>query len=324
MFNMRRIDYKKMKKLYFIVNPKAGNGKARATWSKIERKLKDQNCSYQAFNTERPGHAKQITKKLLEMSEDRLVTIIVVGGDGTINEVVNGIGNKATRVRIGIIPGGSGNDFSRGFKIPQNPELAFEYLQTEMIKDSPDYDLGKIELAGGREHFFINSTGAGFDALISYEANRSKWKNVLNRFSLGQLIYVIILLKNLFTFKCTTIELSIDGEKRTFPDSWFVTVSNQPFYGGGMKIAPNAIPNDGKLNVTIVHDLSRMKLLLVFLSVFKGEHVKFKEVHSFLAKEVSIHSNESIYVHSDGEHIGETPLQITVAHESISIVTQQK
>jgi diacylglycerol kinase (ATP) len=318
---MRGIENIKMKKLYFIVNPKAGNGKANLIWSSVEKQLAEQKINYECFLTVRSGHGKEIAKQIVESIDEKMVTIIVVGGDGTINEVVNGIGNHSVKARIGVIPGGSGNDFTRGYAIPRNPVMALPFLLSEMNHVSPTFDLGKINLADRKEHFFINSTGAGFDALISYEANQSKWKGILNRFSLGQLVYVIILLKHLFSYKCTTIELMLDGKKHIFPDTWFVTVSNQPFYGGGMKIAPHALANDGKLNVTIVHRLSRLKLLLVFLSVFWGKHLKFKEVNTFLAQKVSIHSTEPIYVHSDGEHIGSTPLQITVHHEPISIVT---
>lgn len=318
---MRGIENIKMTKLYFIVNPKAGNGKAKLIWSSVEKQLAEQKINYETFFTERSGHGTKLAAKIMESTEVKMVTIIVVGGDGTINEVVNGIGNHSSRARIGVIPGGSGNDFTRGYGIPRNPDTALPFLLSEMNNVSPTFDLGKIDLSGRREHFFINSTGAGFDALISYEANQSKWKGLLNRFSLGQLVYVIILLKHLFSYKCSTVELMIDGKRYTFPDTWFVTVSNQPFYGGGMKIAPHALANDGKLNVTIVHRLSRFKLLLVFLSVFWGKHLKFKEVNTFLAQKVSIHSTEPIYVHSDGEHIGSTPLQITVHHEPISILT---
>lgn len=320
---MRGIENIKMKKLYFIVNPKAGNGRARLIWSSIEKQLAEQEINHECFFTERSGHGTEIARQIVESIDEKKFTIIVVGGDGTINEVVNGIGNHSSKARIGVIPGGSGNDFTRGYGIPRDPEMALPFLLTEMSHVSPTFDLGKINLEDRREHFFINSTGAGFDALISYEANQSKWKGILNRFSLGQLVYVIILLKNLFSYKCSTIELMIDGKKHTFTDTWFVTVSNQPFYGGGMKIAPHAVANDGKLNVTIVHRLSRLKLLLVFLSVFWGKHLKFKEVNTFLAQKVSIHSSEPIYVHSDGEHIGSTPLQITVHHEPISIVTHR-
>lgn len=310
-----------MKKLYFIVNPKAGNGKALSIWSEIKIELNNQKISYTHYFTKESGHARQITEELILSIDEETIDLVIIGGDGTMNEVVNGIVGNTSKVRIGFIPGGSGNDFSRGYGIPKKPLEALVFLLKQLGLNAIPYDLGKIQQKHG-EHFFINSTGAGFDAFISYHVNKSKWKGILNRFSLGQLVYVLFLLKYVFTYKCTTVELTIDGKKQVFPDTWFVTVSNQPFYGGGMKIAPESLPNDGKLNVTIVARLSRIKLLLVFLSVFWGKHLMFKEVNTFLAQTVSIDSNEPIFVHSDGEHIGTTPLHISVHTEPISILTE--
>src|SRR5574342_31266 len=102
-------------------------------------------------------------------------------------------------------------------------------------------------------------------------------KALLNKLSLGRIVYVYFLLKKLFTYKTSTIDLSIDGKKHIFEQTWFVTVSNQPYYGGGVEIAPAAEPDDGLLNIAVVHQLSRLKLLLVFISVFWGRHIHFKE-----------------------------------------------
>ncbi|MHC0038915.1 diacylglycerol/lipid kinase family protein [Pseudoneobacillus sp. C159] len=311
-----------MTKLHFIVNPKAGNGKAKTTWRMIEEKLSIRKQSYEASFTKKRGHAKELAKQLLDSATVGPITVIVVGGDGTMNEVVNGISHHSERIRLGLIPCGSGNDFSRGFGTPLDPAQALQSILILQDGPIPQFDFGQINLVD-REHFFINSTGAGFDALISFDANKSKWKALLNRIKLGHLVYVIILLKHLFTYRCTTIELTIDGKKHTFIDTWFVTVSNQPFYGGGMKIAPSAQPNDQLLDITVVHQLSKIKLLFVFISVFWGAHIRFKEVQTFLAKSVSIQSNHPIFVHSDGEHIGTTPLQITVKSKPISILTQK-
>jgi diacylglycerol kinase (ATP) len=312
-----------MKKLYFIVNPKAGNGKALSIWAEVESELKNRAISYTHYFTKESGHARKITEDLVLSTDKEVIHLVVIGGDGTMNEVVNGIAGHTSKVRVGFIPGGSGNDFCRGYGIPQKPLEALSYLLKQMGLPATSFDLGEIQLSKQIGHYFINSTGAGFDAFISYHANQSKWKGLLNRFSLGQLVYVLILLKYVFTYKCTKVVLTLDGKEHVFHDTWFVTVSNQPFYGGGMKIAPESLPNDGKLNITIVAHLSRIKLLLVFLSVFWGKHLMFKEVSTFLAQTVSIKSSEPIYVHSDGEHIGTTPLHITVHKEPIVILTKR-
>jgi diacylglycerol kinase family enzyme len=138
------------------------------------------------------------------------------------------------------------------------------------------------------------------------------------------MVYVYFLLKKLFTYKTSTIDLSIDGGKHIFEQTWFVTVSNQPFYGGGMKIAPAAEPDDGLFDITIVQRLSRWKLLLVFVSVFWGKHIYFKEVKTYRGRDVSIHSQVKLFVHADGEHIGFTPLDINLQASALQVLTRRK
>ncbi|MDR7000511.1 diacylglycerol kinase family lipid kinase [Neobacillus niacini] len=310
-----------MKTIYFIINPKAGNGACKKVWSKIENQLKGEQIPYIAFFTDYPGHAKILAAQIAVRSKEQTI-IIAVGGDGTMHEVVNGVVHY-NNITLGFIPGGSGNDFSRGFQLPSEPELALKVL-IRLIQKEAAVDIGKIVRENQADCYFINNMGVGFDALISYEVNRSKIKSVLNKRSLGRLVYVYFLLIKLFTYKRSTIQLSIDGKKHIFEHTWFVTVSNQPFYGGGMKIAPDAEPNDGVLDITVVHQLSRLKLLLVFISVFWGKHVLFKEVKSFKGKNIFIQSSSPLYAHADGEHIGYVPLKIQLKSKALKIVTRKQ
>jgi YegS/Rv2252/BmrU family lipid kinase len=247
--------------------------------------------------------------------------MIVVGGDGTLNEVINGIADYP-HVRIGFIPGGSGNDFSRGYSTPKAPIKALREI-LGLINESSQYvDVGKLRNEEQKESYFINNMGAGFDAHIAKEANRSPLKQILNRLSLGSLVYAYILVKSLFTYKCTELMVEIDGTIYHFENAWFVTVSNQPFYGGGMKIAPEASPVDGQLDVTVVHHLSKLKLLLVFITVFWGGHRRFKEVETFTGRCISIRSSDLIDIHTDGEYIGGTPAEIQVYPQVLPIIVR--
>ena len=164
----------------------------------------------------------------------------------------------------------------------------------------------------------MNSIGSGFDAVISKRANASPVKKWLNYLSLGQLIYVFYLLSELFHYKPCKLEITVDEKKLNFEKVWFVTASNQPFYGGGMLIAPDANPSNGLLNIIIIHHLSRLKLLFVFISVFWGGHLKFKEVTNLKGKDISICFSQSVPVHADGEDVGETPIHIQVCPKSWS------
>ena len=311
-----------MKHIYFIINPKAGNGHCLKIWKRVEQQLKFQCVSYLAFFTEYPGHANSLTSQIALKNPEQKI-IIAVGGDGTMHEVVNGA-VKDNNITLGFIPGGSGNDFSRGFQIPGDPVEALEVILRLAKQEGQPIDIGKISMDDSKEHYFINNMGAGFDATISYEVNHSGMKAILNKLSLGRLVYVYFLIKKLFTYKTSTIDLSIDGEKHIFEQTWFVTVSNQPYYGGGMKIAPVAEPDDGLFDITVVQQLSRWKLLLVFISVFWGKHIHFNEVKTFTGRDVSIDSPTALFVHADGEHIGITPLNIKLQASALEVLTRRK
>lgn len=309
-----------MDKIYFIVNPKAKNGSCREIWRNIETNLGEMKISFLAFFTEYPGHAKEIAESIALNAKGKPITIAAVGGDGTLHEVVNGTAGYSN-VMVGFIPGGSGNDFSRGFAIPKKAAAALHLLIRKNRKASHLIDLGKIQHNQLQETYFMNNMGVGFDAVVAKEANESEMKRLLNRVSLGRLVYVYILIKKLFTFRCLPMEISVDGKEYKYDDAWFVTVSNQQYYGGGMKIAPDALPDDGVLDVTVVHNLSRWKLLLVFISVFWGKHTLFREVEQFAGKSISILSENKVLTHADGEVIGYTPLKIHACPKSLKIVS---
>ncbi|MBY0124147.1 diacylglycerol kinase family protein [Bacillus sp. S/N-304-OC-R1] len=306
--------------IYFIINPQAKNGYCKKVWRKLESILLEKEISYMAFFTEYRGHAKEIVQSLAVKTEGKKIMMIAVGGDGTIHEVINGAA-PFPNVIVSFIPGGSGNDFSRGFRISKKPTQALTALLQQLDQEQITFvDTGIIMNKQEENLFFINNMGAGFDALISKQVNQSKIKRILNRLALGKFVYVYFLLINLFTYKKSLINVRIDGADYDFRSAWFVTVSNQPFYGGGMKISPEASPVDGKLNITVVHNLSRVKLLLVFMTVFWGGHTRFKEVSLLTGRSIQINSNSPLHVHADGEDIGKTPVQINISHRNLPVI----
>lgn len=309
-----------MDKIYFIVNPNAKNGRCGEIWRNIEKHLSEINFPFLAFFTEYPGHAKEIAESIARNAKGKPITIAAVGGDGTLHEVVNGTAN-ISNVILGFIPGGSGNDFSRGFSIPKKAVEALELLIGKHQNTHHLIDLGKIQHNELQRTYFMNNMGVGFDAVVAKEANESEMKRLLNRVSMGRLVYVYILIKKLLTFRSIPIELSVDDNEYKYDAAWFVTVSNQQFYGGGMKIAPDALPDDGLLNVTVVHNLSRWKLLLIFISVFWGKHTGFREVEQFTGRSIAIRSPNQVLTHADGEVIGYTPLKIQGCPKALRIVS---
>lgn len=308
-----------MNNLFFIVNPQAKNGFGMKTWQTVEAVLVERQISYQVLFTEHSGHAKELARKIGRNSSNEETVVIAVGGDGTLHEVINGL-IKYPTIKVGLIPAGSGNDFCRGFLVPSDPIHALNLIMGLNNRFSKAVDIGMMTNASSEEIYFVNNMGAGFDALVAEGANQSRLKALFNRISLGKLVYVAILLKKLITFRSTSVEINVDGSVSNFEKVWFVTVSNQPYFGGGMKIAPDASPFDGELNITVVHNLSKLKLLAVFISVFWGRHTKFKEVKTLTGKSLKIDSSEPLLVHLDGEIYGHTPVTVKVVEKALPML----
>lgn len=305
--------------LLFIVNPAAKNGKAIKVWRKLEKNLLKQSVEYKVYFTKGQKDAVQYVKSYLENTKEP-VTFVAVGGDGTIHEVINGIYTFQHGI-IGYIPAGSGNDFGRGFPIPSNPMKWFSSKEIHKLKKKW-FDLGVFN--GGRgSGVFINNLGMGFDAKVATQVNRSKVKHFLNRLSLGKLAYVYFLIKELFLFKPGTLTVKVDGKTEQFHRAWFATVCNQPYFGGGMKLSPESKPDDGELEVVVVHNISRYKILFLFMTVFWGGHTKLKEVAILKGKDIRIEGEKGLPVHADGEYIGEGPIQISANRGSVPIIVNE-
>ncbi|MCX8002672.1 MAG: diacylglycerol kinase family lipid kinase [Anoxybacillus mongoliensis] len=295
--------------LHFIVNPSAKNGKCKKIWFKIERRLRRHRIDYHVAFTQEQGDGTKLAQQFAEQKHEPFI-LIAVGGDGTIHEVMNGVA-KYDHVAVGYIPAGTGNDFARGIKFPITWRKALNQMLLSVEGIHVDsYDIGAFKST--KQGVFVNSVGCGFDAHISRKANASKWKQILNRLYLGKFVYVFYLLKEMFLYKPTVIQLTVDQKQYTFSKAWLVTVANHPYYGGGMKIAPFAQSNDQRFDVVVVDDVSRLKLLSLFATVFWGGHIRMKEVHTFQGKHIHICSDVPLPLHADGEQIGEGDITISV------------
>ena len=289
-------------KTIFIVNPAAKNHHSYSSWEQFSQTI---DIPHEIFVTKEPGDVKTIVADLVSESPDDWFLVIGVGGDGTMNSLISAV-IRFDKVVIGYIPSGSGNDFARGYNWPNNKKQAYTIIKQQLMKeDIESLDAGFFTMNGGPNGYFVNNIGIGFDAHIAQKANISSFKRWLNKWSLGQLIYPILLCKEAFTYKPFSLSIDMDGKEQVFHKVWFVTISNQPFFGGGMKIAPQASPVDGETDVTLVHGLSRWKLLMVFVSVFFGKHTAFREVSTCRGNVMTIHSSREVPVHADGDTVGQ-------------------
>lgn len=286
---------------YFIINPQSKSGKGLKIWRRVRAELDRQDLSYAFCYSCQPFHAAELAEKICT-KDSTPKCIVVLGGDGTFNEVLNGIENQGN-VCLGYIPTGSGNDLAKALSIPLNPVQALRNILkcTEPIT----FDSGIVSLCSvGLPRFFAISTGIGFDASICREAMDSKLKFVLNRIGLGKLTYLAIALKQLMAFKTFDACVTADGHKKTFKDIFFIAAMNQPYEGGGFLMAPQADAGDGQLSVAIFYNMSRLKALSILPRIHSGAHLKSGSVKTFNCASLSIQTSSDQVVHTDGEYSG--------------------
>ena len=284
-------------KLFFIVNEKSGNGKGAKIWREIQSEL---TIPYDVFVTNYEKEAIKIAEQIKAESSNNStpVLLIGIGGDGTYHEILNGI-QGANNIILGAVCAGSGNDFKRAYGQFDNAKQIEKFMDhvTALNRDA-----GKIDVHN-QTIYFVNNSGIGFDATVAITANESNVKKAFNRIGLGKLCYVYYLIKCLFTFKPFNLDVFMDGQIKSFQNVWFVTASNQPYFGGGMKISPSSKTDDGLLELTVVHNLNKYKLLFVFITVFFGKHTHFKEIEQLTASSFTLHMNENYCMHADGEKL---------------------
>lgn len=293
-----------MRRLVFIINPAAGNGRALKKWEALQKEL---TGDYQFYLTNYTRHAVELVQAL---DPDIHTLLIAIGGDGTVHEVIEGALNRP-RFAIAALSAGSGNDFGRSYTSVTSLE-EIEALLGSSGQMSMKFGMLQTET---NSYIFVNNAGFGFDAEVVYQTNRSLWKKRLNRFGLGKLAYYGVVVKELLTFETATIELTVDGQEHVIPKAWFLVVCNQPYFGGGMKISPNSNPADDLLEVTVVSDISRWKLLLLFGTVFIGWHTKLQAVKQFSGQSCQFTVSRPMIGHTDGEYCGRLEAgQVASAH----------
>lgn len=285
---------------YFIINPKSSSGKGIRHWWTVKDELDRQNITYTADFTKQVGHAIELASKICREHEG-VKNIVVLGGDGTLNEVINGIDNFDD-VILGYIPSGSSNDLARSLKIPRNPlkSLANVLKPNRFIY----LDYGEIDFKDNviKPRKFGCSSGVGYDAGVCEEVQKSVLKKKLNGFGAGKFIYLAIAIKQLFSTRLQDATVIVDRNK-TNKYKKVLLVSNMihKFQGGGLKMAPDADPTDGKLSICLVHGLPRAFLMLLFPTILFGKHIHFKGVETFHCSSIEIILDRKFAVHTDGE-----------------------
>lgn len=269
--------------ILFIVNPIAGGGKSEEFVPLIKESMEQSKRKYKIIMTREPKEAISLASYA---SMKGYETIVAVGGDGTINEVASGILSSGIGT-LGIIPGGTGNDLARTLNIPNDPKKAIETILKGNKK--------KIDVGFANDNMFLNIASIGLDSEIV--KNTEKIKSKIR----GRFAYMLGLFNTLFKYRNKKIQVQLDNIIID-EEIMLFAVGNGKYYGGGMKICPMAIIEDGYFHVCVVKKAPKIKLLLFFPLIFKGIHTKFKKnVDIYKAREIKVKTNEKTYLNIDGE-----------------------
>ncbi len=305
---------------HVIINPMSRSGKGLKLWKKeVEPALHAEGVSYRSYFSRKEGDVARVVADILASAKERPIRIILLGGDGTVNEALQGM-NDTSDVVLGYIPTGSSNDLARDLQIPKDPTEALNLV----LHTGKEHcmDLGTITYDNGSRRRFIVSCGIGFDAAVCEEALHSNIKKACNKIGLGKLTYLGIALKQLFAAKSVSCKITLDDELPIeIHKLLFVTCMQHRYEGGGFMFCPKADATDGYLDLCVVGDVPKLLILFALPTAFKGKHYFVKSITAHRAKRVRIETSRKLWVHTDGEVCSETDaFTVTCQQHAIKII----
>jgi len=304
-------------KWFMVVNPNSGVKKGSRDWPEIRRLLEAEAVAFEFRLTEARGHAIRIAGEAVAMGYRN---ICVVGGDGTLNEVLNGImscpGTAPSDITLGMIPVGTGNDWCRMFGIPFHYRAAIRILkrQKTFIQDA-----GRVTYEHDGEQktrYFMNVAGMGYDALVAKKTNILKEKG-----KGGPLTYFYFVFASLFQYRFMDVVIDVDG-KIVFRGGLFsMNVGICKYSGGGMMQVPSAVPDDGLLDLTLIKKTSKWMVVRYARKLYDGSLADLPFVAACRGENIRIRSAGKIYLEADGESLGHTPFTFEIFPRTVKIVT---
>ncbi len=313
---------------HIIVNPASCSGHGKQEWLKMEPIFARSGKQYQVHYCSPEHPLQEICGELTDPNSAGFTgatdhcSLVILGGDGTMNAAVNGIRDFA-RTRVGFIQIGSGNDLSKDMDLPASQEtLITQILRDEVVRTNDigkltyhnQYDVidpftGEIQVGlvceDDKSRLFNISAGFGFDAACCEMAEMSHAKKFLNKIHLGKLVYLVTAIRLILTHPMDGLEIILESENDTrtlsFGRTLFAVCMNHKYEGGGFKFCPRADASDGQLDLCIAADLKRLSFFRIFPTAYSGNHFRFKGISEERAVKVSMRSEFPLWVHTDGE-----------------------
>ncbi|MEA3446088.1 MAG: diacylglycerol kinase family protein [Bacteroidota bacterium] len=301
-------------KYTIIINPAAGSGLGKKNWDNVRSLLKSKGISYTAYFTNDYESTINYCHEQIDLGAR---DFIVIGGDGTMNEIANSIFSQsdvdAKDFSLSVIPVGTGNDWCRTFKIPFDYKKAIEIISKGNFMYQ---DVGKVSFYVGNEkhsRYFVNVAGMGFDAFVAYKTNLKAGKGRGSAFS-----YLWNLLRSLFQYRSTDTNIRFDGEK--FANMVFsISIGIGKYNGGGMMQCPNAVPNDGLFDITIINKMNKLEIIRNIKRLYDGSHIDHPKIDSFRSRKIKLESEPPIKIEVDGEVCGNSPFEFEIVPQGLKI-----
>ncbi len=304
-----------MKSWFVIVNPVAGSGRGERDWPFIKTLLQKHSIDFDVAVTQRKFHAVELVVWAITNGYRK---IICVGGDGTLNEILNGLYIQKmvlpSDVPVATIAVGTGNDWARSYNIPKDYEQCVLAIKEGYAIVQ---DVGRVDYFESRvkqSRYFINAAGAGFDAEVARATNLLKEEGAKGRW-----LYLWAILKSLVSFRSSAASVQIDGNKKT-GEVFSVVLGIGKYNGGGMMQTPNALPSDGLFDVTLVSKVSRLNVVRNVFRLYNGKILKHSKIVCQRAAEVKIASNPPFNLEADGESLGTSPFSFSLVPNGVKVI----
>jgi YegS/Rv2252/BmrU family lipid kinase len=287
----------------FLVNPASANGSTGRRWPELTRRAAAAGLRGDTLISERPGHLGELAR---EAALGGAGLLVVVGGDGSVNEVANGLIGIAEPPPIAVVPRGTGWDFVRTFGIPRNVEQA---VAVALAGDTRAIDVGRVSYrawdGSDAGSVFANVASAGMSGAIAQRANETT--KALG----GKASYLLATFRVFARWSATDVRLTVDGQERAGP-MFDVIVANGRFFGGGMKMCPEAEPDDGLFDVVTIGDVTKTDLVRTMPKIYRGTHLPHPKAELLRGATVTVDADEALPIEIDGEQPGTTPARFEV------------
>jgi YegS/Rv2252/BmrU family lipid kinase len=313
--------------MHIIANPASANGNTGLRWSGIEAHLRAEGLQFDVSLTDAPGHAADLVKRAADAGAS---VVVCAGGDGTLNEVVNGLMavEEALRPALAIIPCGTGTDFARGLNLPRDLDRIAGMLKACKMQSIDVGEVSFVRAGQALSRYFINIAGLGFDGEVSDVVNRQGKRG-------GSAAYFFTVFKVLAGYvnkhaRVTLVEP--DNTERVIEDAFnLIAVSNGRYFGGGMLVSPNADPFDGLFHVIVIKAMSRAEFAANFPKVYRGTHLSHPKVSEYRVREARVDllpllqgesqgEGQRIFLEAEGELFGEAPAHFRVLQGALKVV----